>query len=561
MSKILSTMQKYLILSLISSMILIACTNHSEYQKVLDSAEHLMFSHPDSSLKILESTKRTSNMSPDDLARLALLLTQAQARTGMTSPNDSLINIAISHYENSSDRRRLAWSYLYASDIYDRLGIDSLAVKYIRLSDEVADEVCDTTLLYYVNYFRGNMLNRNIPYEPALKYLGDALNYAIAMKSDSRAIICLNEIGTVHLALGDTEKAKTMFFKALALINHDSLLCYEAPVNHKIALAYFAEEDDRQALNYINNSVRTIRAMKSYVKASSIYTKKCTIIKALGENDSAEAYIQSMMGDGSLVSRCIAEFDLSHIEENRGDYKNALLHLKAYRQYADTLHKMEIADKIVELEKEYDLLGAEAAMARSELERRNTELILACVIFCSLIIILVIVWAYGRKRAQLLETERARESMISTAVNRVQAEASRILIEERAGNDAFRQHVLDTDMLIKRIRNIRKMPDGKRIKSKAELKLRPNEIMHLTSVIDVCHNGFITKLKETYPSLTDKDIELCCLIRLGVPGPDILHLLDISDDALRKRRQRLKERLNFKTDDNLNEWLSIVDFQ
>ena len=233
-----------------------------------------------------------------------------------------------------------------------------------------------------------------------------------------------------------------------------------------------------------------------------------------------------MMGDGSLVSRCIAEFDLSHIEENRGDYKNALLHLKAYRQYADTLHKMEIADKIVELEKEYDLLGAEAAMARSELERRNTELILACVIFCSLIIILVIVWAYGRKRAQLLETERARESMISTAVNRVQAEASRILIEERAGNDAFRQHVLDTDMLI-----------------------------------DVCHNGFITKLKETYPSLTDKDIELCCLIRLGVPGPDILHLLDISDDALRKRRQRLKERLNFKTDDNLNEWLSIVDFQ
>ena len=105
------------------------------------------------------------------------------------------------------------------------------------------------------------------------------------------------------------------------------------------------------------------------------------------------------------------------------------------------------------------------------------------------------------------------------------------------------------------------MPDGKRIKSKAELKLRPNEIMHLTSVIDVCHNGFITKLKETYPSLTDKDIELCCLIRLGVPGPDILHLLDISDDALRKRRQRLKERLNFKTDDNLNEWLSIVDFQ
>ena len=63
-------------------------------------------------------------------------------------------------------------------------------------------------------------------------------------------------------------------------------------------------------------------------------------------------------------------------------------------------------------------------------------------------------------------------------------------------------------------------------------------------LVDYSQSNFYTNLTIEYPDLKKSDLELCCLIRMGIQkNEEIAALCGISIDAVKKRKQRLKERL------------------
>ena len=70
--------------------------------------------------------------------------------------------------------------------------------------------------------------------------------------------------------------------------------------------------------------------------------------------------------------------------------------------------------------------------------------------------------------------------------------------------------------------------------------LSDTEISELVTAVNDCYNGFANALTAQYPSLTDSEIYLCCLIKIGLDNPGLCAVLGISDSALRKRKYRLK---------------------
>lgn len=55
--------------------------------------------------------------------------------------------------------------------------------------------------------------------------------------------------------------------------------------------------------------------------------------------------------------------------------------------------------------------------------------------------------------------------------------------------------------------------------------------------------GFVEKLRETYPVLTQGDIRLCCLLSMGLDTKHIARLLLIRPESVKKHRQRLRAKL------------------
>jgi DNA-binding CsgD family transcriptional regulator len=72
---------------------------------------------------------------------------------------------------------------------------------------------------------------------------------------------------------------------------------------------------------------------------------------------------------------------------------------------------------------------------------------------------------------------------------------------------------------------------------------------------DQAHQDFITRLKETYPKLTQSDLKLCAYLRLNITSKEIAHLLNISLRGVEVRRYRLRKRINISTMENLYEFL------
>lgn len=64
------------------------------------------------------------------------------------------------------------------------------------------------------------------------------------------------------------------------------------------------------------------------------------------------------------------------------------------------------------------------------------------------------------------------------------------------------------------------------------------------AMVDALHNNFTVRLLDTHPGLTDKDLRLCCLIKLGYETLDLECILNLEEDSLYKSKKRLRNRLD-----------------
>ena len=65
------------------------------------------------------------------------------------------------------------------------------------------------------------------------------------------------------------------------------------------------------------------------------------------------------------------------------------------------------------------------------------------------------------------------------------------------------------------------------------------------------HGNFFQGLKETHQSLSQGDMRLCAYMVINLNPKEIAQILNISPDSVRKRKQRLKEKLNVEKDTDL----------
>ena len=74
------------------------------------------------------------------------------------------------------------------------------------------------------------------------------------------------------------------------------------------------------------------------------------------------------------------------------------------------------------------------------------------------------------------------------------------------------------------------------------------------------YDRYTERLQEIIPSLTEQDLQICCLMKLRIPHQNIADILCISSSSVSKRKQRLKERIIQATGiwtegQTLEEWL------
>jgi DNA-binding CsgD family transcriptional regulator len=72
------------------------------------------------------------------------------------------------------------------------------------------------------------------------------------------------------------------------------------------------------------------------------------------------------------------------------------------------------------------------------------------------------------------------------------------------------------------------------------------------------HRSFYEKLNEQYPNLTANERKICAFLKLNMSNKDIANITFQSDDALKKARLRLRQKLGIDRETNLAVFLQNI---
>jgi DNA-binding CsgD family transcriptional regulator len=70
------------------------------------------------------------------------------------------------------------------------------------------------------------------------------------------------------------------------------------------------------------------------------------------------------------------------------------------------------------------------------------------------------------------------------------------------------------------------------------------------------HKGFYLSLKNIAPDLTNNDLRLCSLTKLRLSLKETANILNLSVDAVKSGRYRIKKKLNLSQEESLSDYLN-----
>ena len=530
---------------------------------------------PDSSaaaLRLLDSIDGGASMSDSHHARYALLLTQARYKNDLVPRNDSLIRIAVDYYSASSDSLRKAWTCFYMAQTLRDTYEPKRALDYFRRAASAASATDDNKLRSLIYDHWGLLLQSDRPYEMGLKKLLEAKKYAEAAGDTISLIYILRDIGVSYVFLKDSGKANNYFDKGIELATTKQQR-YLLSILYKYKSVSFQQGNrPKDALRFVNKALSY--ADRDVNLKKELYSVKLLVFNDLQQYDSASYYLGKIGDRENFYSISYKEKQAYRIQKGLGNYKEALRHHERYALYLDSDYIKTIDDNLIGLQRKYDYayFEYENIKLKNIEQSRNVVILAASVALLLLLFIGYCLYLRWRKKKNIII--KTKDSIIRQYLWNLQKKTNELLqqrlvlsekelalketIEEREiltkdklhkeklleelskQQQVLKERIFGMNEIVQRIERLHHMNDLQKHKQRIDLILSEQDLQNLFKAMNFCYNNFEERLRKNYPSLTNEDIYVCCLIRMKVSKSDIALLLSTNEEALKKRKYRIK---------------------
>ena len=206
---------------------LTACQKQSHILPLLQEAETLMGSRPDSSLCLLESVQSPETLSAEEYATWCLLVTQARDKNYMKHTSDSVIWAAVRYFEKQNDPLRYAKALYYKGRAFQDQGKTEEATELFVKALDFGKDCHDYNLLFLISSRLGTLYGYQDLAEHALKSYQKACQYAIQSGDSSCLSYAYSYMGKAYGMQNDWKNAIESYKKeeeiALAINNKSAL--------------------------------------------------------------------------------------------------------------------------------------------------------------------------------------------------------------------------------------------------------------------------------------------------------------------------------------------------
>lgn len=549
----------------------------------LERAEAVMFEHPDSALRILESMPMPANK--EQHALWCLLVTQAKYKQYLPIPSDSLIRIAYDYYKPTDDARRKAMAALYMGNVnYELQKIETSMAYYLEAKDEMV-HTDDYTLGYLVMSSLGDLyLYRDLT-DYALEVIQKSYDYAVKTPYLKYKAYALRDMARVYAVKDRLDSAIVYYNKAIGETQKANLSDLEQAFKNELASIYILLGDSRKALDLKKEVI------ESPYRTAQIYYGMGVAYINVHEYDSAYYCLNRALGASNIYTRGAVYQSLLSLSKRCPQYRDYAL------QYSDSLRFYEDSIRSIDKSKEIVVYQEQIKQEKLKLEKANATRWLLVSVLAGVVLLALLVYVYQRRKIVLHRKEEElnrlglrlheHESLMdrnNAYIAELEAqiaegrEASDQLGEQeetlaslRKENDSLRR---DADRLRKEMEKLRLPSEesGGTERIAAELRqtrqeneelrirmlerypelsslhahpvyLQAEGMSRLRQICDTVYGGFCRRLSQSVPSLSEYEVELCCLIKLRFTVGEIAALLGISPSSGSTSKHRVKKKI------------------
>ena len=566
-------MKEKVIFLLLIIMILTSCAGNRKYDDLMQRADSIMNVNDDSAkvaIRMLDGIKsQLPEFSQSQKMRYELLRHKAMNKACITFTSDNVMKKVVDYYDNhgSANERMLA-NYVLGC-VYRDMYEAPMALEYYNKATEQADTTaadCDYGTLYRVYSQMGFLFSKQyLPYQ-LLDAFGKAVKYAYLAKDTLNAIINYQNRENAYSYLGNKDSV-------IAINLHAATMFKQIGNNYAAAIAFGCN------YNYYVEKEDTLNALKTFKAYFS------TGYEGNSEYEDSKAYVLCQKGTYYMFT---AQLDSAYNNLQQSlrlckSYSIKAATTKALAQYYAKVNQPAMAMKYALQSSEYndsDLIEArktqlqqvqamydysrnqEVAKRAEQKAKRSMQMNYMIVLAC-IMLFLLLSYIY-RKQLALKKKKIAVSKLLYEdsllKLKRLQDEKAKLVSEN---DNKLVQIITEKEKTINKLKaEINDIQEKYSLSSMSDVELalmdssiykkikfievHPKKNMseedwkELADTVEKAIPNFIPRLKN---KLSDKDYQICLLIRLGFSTSLIARLLDLSVAAISKSRKTMLKKI------------------
>ena len=573
------------IITLIISLLFISCTGDVHYTPSMRKAEQIMDTVPDSA-RILLSRDSSIMKKENKPTRMYydMLLTLAKDKCYIPHTSDSIMLKVADYYQYHGTPRQKFMSYYLLGRVYTDMNLTADAFDSYNKALSVKD--IDSSFIYVAraNNQIGHLYMYQDMYRKALPYFYATYKYAVIAKDTSVMVFALRDIGRVYDELNDAKNSIIYYEKSVNLLQKSNLYRLGQHIYPEVATIYIKDKNYDKAELYFHKSLSSV----SDEEKSTIYYIGGRVYEFKNEIDTAITYYKmSVATTGmNIYSKKDAASSLNSIYTRKKMYSDACRYADSCQLYTDSIrHSILSQNKNLVLSQKNKIT----------LENENNKLRTNKYILMAFIIIILTVIGFVIIRTRkTIKQKNERFKKVTLALKLDDQSSQEEIIqrikkydeqieEAKQVEDKLKEIILQTEKEnhiyeLKKVENTKRQADELLIlfRKTSTYKILIKKSDPLSTGVDMTSSEwddlyiflntncfhFVDELQRFYSKINQKELIVCCLIKLSFNNSQIANIFNQTQSAISNLRKRLYRKMFNKDEsaDELDKFLYVFPY-
>lgn len=217
--------------------------------------------------------------------------------------------------------------------------------------------------------------------------------------------------------------------------------------------------------------------------------------------------------------------------------KESLAYASALK--ADEILEREIRrEEYAESRENYEKEKMQNELNRLKIDKQRQEIMLLSLGISIIGIVFLFYWVWQRRKRQ---TDR-----LLLQEETVRLEQTRQLLSQAEELVALREKEAQLrESLFRRMKSFHKIPsleeNREETDSHRRIALSEEDWEEIRQTLDKSYDNFTQRLRQNFPSLSEKEVNFCCLVKIGVSIKDLSDIYCISRTSVSRKKQRVKK--------------------